>query len=79
MFFDFLLFDKMNQRNCIKFWVKTFEMLTVEFVESTISRTQIQLCYNQFKEGREDVNDDAYLAWPSKSTTGEIIAAVHHY
>ena len=37
---------------------ETFEMLTVTYCESTISRTQVQLSYNQFKEGREDVNDD---------------------
>ena len=29
------------------------------FGESTMSRTQVQLWYNGFKEGREDVNDDA--------------------
>ena len=33
-------------------------MLTVAFGESTMSRTQVQLWYNQFKEGREDVNDE---------------------
>ena len=36
----------------------TFEMLTVAFDESTMSRTQSQLWYNRFKDGREDVNDD---------------------
>ena len=40
-------------------------MLTVEFGESTISRTQVQLWYNRFKEGREYVNDDARLGRPS--------------
>ena len=34
-------------------------MLTVAFGESTMSRTQVQLWYNQFKEGRADINDDA--------------------
>ena len=34
-------------------------MLIGVFGESTMSRTQFQLCYNRFKEGREDVNDDA--------------------
>ena len=52
MIFDFLLFEKMDQSNCIKFVVKneincarTFEMLTVAFGESTtrMSRTQVQL------------------------------------
>ena len=30
----------------------------MSFGESTMSRTQVQLWYNRFKEGREDVNDD---------------------
>ena len=34
-------------------------MLTVTFGESAMSRTQVQLWYIRFKEGREDVNDDA--------------------
>ena len=48
-------------------------MLTVAYSESTMSRTQVQLWYNQFKEGREDVNDDAR---PSMSTTDENIEKV---
>ena len=35
-------------------------MLTVLFGKSTISRTQVQLWYNRFKKGREDVNDDVH-------------------
>ena len=61
---------KMIQRICFKFCVKneikcakTFEMLTVAFGESTMSRTQAQLWYNRFKEGGEDVND--YAGRPS--------------
>ena len=38
---------------------ETFEMLTVTFGESTVSRTQVKLWYKRFKEGREDANDDA--------------------
>ena len=56
----------MDQGNYIKFYVKneikcarTFEMLTVTFNESTMSRTQVQLLCNRFKEDRKDVNDDA--------------------
>ncbi|KAA2237134.1 helix-turn-helix domain-containing protein, partial [Solihabitans fulvus] len=82
MLFDFLLFEKMDQRNCIKFCVKneikcarTFEMLTVAFGESTMSRTQVQLWYNRCKGGREDVNDDARPGRPS-TTTDEKIEAV---
>ena len=51
---------KMDPRNYIKFRVKneikcakTFQMLTVAFGESTMSRTQIQLWYNCFTEGRQ--------------------------
>ena len=41
-----------------------------------MSRTQVQLCYNRFKEGREDVNDDARLDRPRTSTTDGNIEAV---
>ena len=68
---------------CFKFCVKdeikcarAFEMLTVTFDESTMRRNQVQLWYNRFKEGREDVNDDACPGRPSKSTTDENIKAV---
>ena len=43
-------------------------MLTVAFGETTISRKQVQLWYNWFKEGREDVNDDACPGRPCMST-----------
>ena len=46
-------------------------MLTVAFGESTMSRTQVQLWYNRFKEGREDVNGNARPDRPSTSTTDE--------
>ena len=51
-------------------------MLTVSFNESTMSRTQVQLWYNRFKEGRQDVNDDAPLGRLSTSTTDENTEAV---
>ena len=51
-------------------------MLTVTFGESTMSRTQNQLWYNRFKEGREDINDDARPGRSSLSTTYENIEAV---
>ena len=34
-----------------------------------MSRKQVQLWYNRFKEGREDVNDNARPGRPSTSTT----------
>ena len=45
-------------------------------VASTMSRTQVQLWYNRFKEGRADVNDDACPGRPSTLTTDENIKAV---
>ena len=79
----FFTIPRNGSRNCIKFCIKTeikcaktFEMLTVAFGESTMSRTQVQLWYNRFKEGREDVNDDARPGRPSTSTTNENIEAV---
>ena len=57
-------------------YARPFEMLTVAFGESTISRTQVQLWYNRFKEGREDVRDDARPGRPSTLTTDKNIEAV---
>ena len=51
-------------------------MLTVTFGKSIMSRTQVQLWYNRFKEAREDVNDDASPGSTSTSTTDENIEAV---
>ena len=51
-------------------------MLTVAFGKSTMSRTQVQLLYNRFKEGWEDVNDDARPGRLSTSITDENIEAV---
>ena len=51
-------------------------MLIVAFGQPTMSRTQVQLQYNRFKESREDVNEDARPDRPSSSTTDENIEAV---
>ena len=79
----FLIFEKLDQSNCVKIYVKneityarTFEMLNVAFGESTMSRTQVQLWYNRFRECREDVNDNVRPGRPSMSTTDENIEAV---
>ena len=74
----------MVQRNSIQLCVwkneikyaKTFEMLTVAFSESSMSRTQDQLWYNRFKEGLEYVNDDARPDSSSALTIDENIEAV---
>ena len=43
------------------------------FGESIMNRTQVELWSNQFKEGREDGNDDARPDHPTTSTTDENI------
>ena len=48
-------------------FARTFEMLTVAFGKSIMSRTQVQLWYNRFKEDRENVNDDAHHQQPMKT------------
>ena len=57
-------------------WTSTFDLLTVAFDESTMSRTQFQLWYKRFKEGRNNINDDARPSRPSMSTTDNNIEAV---
>ena len=52
-----------------------FKCLTVAFGESTMSRTQVQMWYNRFKVGQEDVNNDARPGRPSMSTIDENIEA----
>ena len=51
-------------------------MLTVAFGESTMSKTQVQLWYNLFKDGREDINNDARPGRPSMSITNENLETV---
>ena len=53
-----------------------FEILTVAFGESIMSRTQVQSWYNRFKEGRKDINGDAHPGRLSTSTTDENIQTV---
>ena len=64
-----LLFAKMDQRNCIKFCEKndikcarTFKMLTVARGKFTMSRTQVQLWYNQFTEVDVGISFTRYQA-----------------
>ena len=51
-------------------------MLTLAFGECTISRTEDQLWYNRFMDGREDANTPARLDRPITSTTNENIITV---
>ncbi|UYV79244.1 hypothetical protein LAZ67_17001721 [Cordylochernes scorpioides] len=73
----------MDQRTCIKFCVKNeikcadaFRMLTVEYGEATLNRSNVYRWYKMFSEGREDVNDEERVGRPSTSTTDEKINEV---
>ena len=62
MFCALLQFEKIDKRNCIMFCVnndikyaRTFEIVTVAFGESIVSRTQLQLSNKRFKKGQEYV------------------------
>ena len=67
----FYYFQKNGSKKlCIK---RTFGVLSVAFGEPTVSKTQVQLGYNRFKRGREEVNDNACPARLSMSTTDENI------
>ena len=46
------------------------------FSKSTVSRKQVQLWYNRFTEGREDVTDGARPGRQSTSTADENIEAM---
>ena len=50
-------------------------MLTMTFGKCTMSRTQVQLWYNGFKEGREEFSDDACPGRPSTSRPDKNIEA----
>ena len=50
--------------------------MIVAFGESIMSKTQVHLWYNWFKEGRDDFNDDARPSRLSTSTADENIEAV---
>ena len=49
-------------------------MLTAAFGESTMSRTQVQLWYKWFKEGREDANEMLVLVARSEAVEQMILA-----
>ena len=38
-------------------YARTFEILTVAYGESTLTRKQVQLWYKKFKDGRKDVEE----------------------
>ena len=51
-------------------------MSTAAFGESAMSRTQVKLWYNWFKESREYVNDNARHGHPNMSVSDENVEAV---
>ena len=71
--FDFL-FQKIDQRICIKFCVKTKIKCSDAF--RILDRSNVYRWYKLFSEGREDVNDEERAGRSSTSTTDENIDKV---
>ena len=74
------IFKKIDHRICIKFCLKNgiksstaFEMLTMTFGESTMSKTRVYEWYKRFKESREDDNSPGR---PNTSTTDDNVEQV---
>ena len=59
---------------CKDIWNVVYGVWRLYYEQNTSS--VIQLWYNCFKEGREDVNDDAHAGRPITSTTKENIEAI---
>lgn len=73
----------MDQRICIKFCVKNgikcskvLEMLRVAYGDCTLSQKNVYRWYKLFKEGRENVNDDARPGSSITSKTDENVEKV---
>lgn len=73
----------MDQRICIKFWIKNeiecsrvYEILTKIYGESAMNKTKVYEWYKRFQEGREGVEDNDRSGRPSTSATVENVEKV---
>jgi hypothetical protein len=72
--------ENIEQRYAIKFCVKlnksateTFVSLTEASGDETLSRTTVFKWHKAFKEGRENVEDDARFGRPVSSTNDQVV------
>ena len=78
VFGDFLCSKMSDQRICLKYCVKNrikfseaFKMLKEAFDDDAMSLSRVYEWYKCFREGREDVKDDAMPGRPSTSITDD--------
>ena len=74
---------RMEQRINLKFLVKLrkgptecFKLLKEFYGKDLMSRPRVFEWHKRFKSGREEVEDDPRLGWPSTATTDENIIRV---
>ena len=61
-----------------KISVETIEQINSAYVSSAMSRAIVYWWYACFRDGREDVNDDARSGRPSTARTDENVESVCH-
>ena len=73
-----------EQRACVQFCFKigktaseTYELLKTAFGDKCLSRSNVFIWFNRFKNGRESVEDDPQPGRPSTSKTDENIVKIH--
>lgn len=75
--------EKSEQRACVKFCFKTgktasetYELLKTAFGDKCLSRSNVFIWFNRFKNGRESVEDEPRSGRPSTSKTDDNVVKV---
>lgn len=75
--------EKSEQRTCVKFCFKTgktasetYELLKTAFGDKCLSRSNVFIWFNRFKNGRESVEDEPRSGRPSTSKTDDNVVKV---
>ena len=58
--------------------METIELINKDYGSATMSRANVYRWYARFRDGREDVNDDARSGSPLTARTPENVESVRH-